>query len=114
MSVHPCEARKYLGHGADGDPLPCTDPIAYRVTYVADDGEGGEKRAAIAYYCPTHMVEVVGIANSAGDFLADHGVRGLDIKRYHPRTPERSASTPDASPSLSTLARVADALEWLR
>lgn len=101
MALHPCEARKYLGIGAQdegelGQAGPvCSDPIGWRVSFFAPSPEApsGEQRVAIAYFCTTHRDQVVALMAQHGDYLSDH-LTGVDVRSYTPRTSERVGATP--------------------
>ena len=103
MTIHPCEARKYLGIGAQdegelGQAGPtCGEPIQWRMSFFAPDAEApsGERRVAIAYFCTTHRDQVVCLMDQHGDYLSDH-LTGVDVRAYTPRTSERVLSTPAA------------------
>lgn len=98
MSIYPCEARKYLGVGDTeaGDPRPtCKHPIQWRVSFYAPTPEGGEQRAAIAYFCTTHRDQVVALMANHADTLSDH-LTGVDVRAYTPKVADRVANTPEA------------------
>lgn len=115
MSVHPCEARRYLGmgltEGGGGHDRMCADPISYRLTFHNSDGN----RVGVAYMCPAHAAETVAILSGQGttpagmlhglltiaeaehgrieqhptDTLWDAGLGPVRISAYRPRTDAR-------------------------
>lgn len=117
MTVHPCEARRYLGaglsEGGGGHAHLCPDTITHRITFTDTEGQ----RVAVAYACAGHAAEVVSIVTgqagtpvgmlggllalpgegertevAADVTLQAAGLGGVKLSAYRPRTAERSAA----------------------